>query len=63
VVQGWSNKRIAENLGITEMTVKTHLYRVFRKLGARNRTDAVRIVTKMHTESAAGNTSAPSSAG
>jgi two-component system, NarL family, nitrate/nitrite response regulator NarL len=63
VVQGWSNKRIAENLGITEMTVKTHLYRVFRKLGARNRTDAVRIVTKMHTDAAAGDTSAQSPAG
>lgn len=43
LMQGWSNKQIAENLGITEITVKSHLMHLFRKINARNRTDAVRI--------------------
>ncbi len=43
LMQGWSNKQIAENLGIAEITVKSHLMHLFRKINARNRTDAVRI--------------------
>jgi two-component system, NarL family, nitrate/nitrite response regulator NarL len=43
LMQGWSNKEIANNLGITEITVKSHLMHLFRKINARNRTDAVRI--------------------
>lgn len=43
LMQGWSNKEIAGNLGITEITVKSHLMHLFRKINARNRTDAVRI--------------------
>jgi DNA-binding NarL/FixJ family response regulator len=43
LVQGWTNKQIAQNLGVTEVTVKTHLIGLFRKLGAKNRADAVRI--------------------
>ncbi|MBI1775974.1 MAG: response regulator transcription factor [Proteobacteria bacterium] len=50
LVQGWTNKQIAHNLGVTEVTVKTHLIGLFRKLGAKNRADAVRIaLAKMHT--------------
>ncbi len=41
--QGLPNKQIAARMGIQEVTVKLHLSRVFRKLGARNRTEAVRI--------------------
>lgn len=48
--QGWSNKQIAENLGISEITVKSHLMHLFRKLGARNRTDAVRIAHRLQKE-------------
>jgi DNA-binding NarL/FixJ family response regulator len=43
LVQGWSNKQIAHNLGVSEVTVKTHLIGLFRKIGAKNRADAVRI--------------------
>jgi DNA-binding NarL/FixJ family response regulator len=41
--QGLPNKQIAARMGIQEVTVKLHLSRVFRKLGASNRTEAVRI--------------------
>lgn len=43
LVQGWTNKQIAQNLGVSEVTVKTHLIGLFRKIGAKNRADAVRI--------------------
>lgn len=43
---GWSNKRIAQHLGISEITVKSHLMHLFRKINARNRTDAVRIAIR-----------------
>jgi DNA-binding NarL/FixJ family response regulator len=38
---GWTNKRIAEELGIAGETVKSYLDRIFRRLGVDNRTDAV----------------------
>lgn len=41
--QGLPNKQIAARMGIQEVTVKLHLSRVFRKLGATNRTEAARI--------------------
>lgn len=44
LVDGLSNKEIAKSLGIADITVRLHLRRVFRKLGARSRTDAVRIL-------------------
>lgn len=37
VAQGMSNKRVASTLGISERTVKTHLTRVFEKLGIKDR--------------------------
>lgn len=43
LIQGWGNKRIAQNLGLGEPTIKVHLRGLFHKLGAKNRTDAVRI--------------------
>ncbi len=43
LVQGWSNKQIAKHLMVSEVTVKTHLIGVFRKTGAKNRADAVRL--------------------
>lgn len=41
IAQGKSNKEIARLLGLTTGTVKQHVYALFRKLGARNRTTAV----------------------
>lgn len=43
LVGGRSNAEIASLLGISEVTVKIHLQSVYRKLGAKNRSDAVRI--------------------
>ncbi|MCW5774715.1 MAG: helix-turn-helix transcriptional regulator, partial [Rhodospirillaceae bacterium] len=43
LVGGRSNAEIASLLGISEVTVKIHLQNVYRKLGAKNRSDAVRI--------------------
>jgi len=42
VADGLANKAIAASLGISDETVKFHLGSVFGKLGASNRTDAVR---------------------
>jgi len=41
IAQGMSNREIAEKLFVSENTVKTHSSRVFEKLGARRRTQAV----------------------
>jgi DNA-binding CsgD family transcriptional regulator len=43
IAQGLSNREIAEKLFVSENTVKTHSSRVFDKLGARRRTQAVQI--------------------
>lgn len=40
---GWSNAQLAERLGITVTTVKTHVSNVLAKLGARSRSHAVAI--------------------
>lgn len=42
VAQGLSNKAVAARLGISDQTVKFHLASISGKLGAANRTDAVR---------------------
>lgn len=43
LAQGLANKQIAVALGISEHTVKFHVSSVYSKLGATNRTEAVRL--------------------
>jgi DNA-binding NarL/FixJ family response regulator len=42
VAEGRSNKAIADVLGISDQTVKFHVASITGKLGAANRTEAVR---------------------
>ena len=43
IAEGLSNREIAERIFVSENTVKTHSSRVFDKLGAKRRTQAVQI--------------------
>jgi DNA-binding NarL/FixJ family response regulator len=43
LAQGLANKQIAVSLGISEHTVKFHVSALYAKLGATNRTEAVRL--------------------
>ena len=42
IAEGLSNKQIAKTLLVEISTVKNHLHNIFRKLGVRNRAEAVR---------------------
>lgn len=46
VARGLSNKEIGRELGLAEVTIKLHLRGVFRKMGARSRSDAAVMATK-----------------
>jgi len=43
IAEGLSNREIADKLFVSENTVKTHSSRLFDKLGAKRRTQAVQI--------------------
>lgn len=45
--EGWLNKQIGYELGVTEATIKAHITAIFRKLGISNRTQAVIMLSKM----------------
>ncbi len=52
---GYSNSAIARRLGVSAHTVKTHLYNLSRKIGARNRVQAAKwAMENLHT-TASGN--------
>ena len=46
VAEGLPNKAIAATLGISDQTVKFHVAAIIGKLGAANRTDAVRLAVR-----------------
>jgi DNA-binding NarL/FixJ family response regulator len=43
LIDGKTNKEIARELGLNEITIKGHLRNTYKKIGAGNRADAVRI--------------------
>lgn len=43
---GLSNRRIAEELGVGDETVKTHLRKIYKKLGVQDRTQAVSLALR-----------------
>lgn len=47
IARGMSNREIAEKLFVSENTVKTHSSRLFDKLSAKRRTQAVQIAKEM----------------
>jgi DNA-binding NarL/FixJ family response regulator len=47
LAEGLSNRAISIRLGITESTVKFHVAAICGKLGAENRTDAVRLGVRL----------------
>jgi len=49
--EGWLNKQIGYELGVTEATIKAHITSIFRKLGVTNRTQAVIELNKMALDS------------
>ena len=46
MADGRSNKEIANELGISERTVKTHLGHLFEKLGVTSRTEAAKVAAR-----------------
>lgn len=47
VAQGLSGRAVADTLGISENTVKTHTIRLFDKLGLHTRAELVRFARDM----------------
>lgn len=47
LTMGYSNKDIAQHLNIQEITVKSHMKSIFRKLDTKNRTQAAKVAMEM----------------
>jgi len=58
VAEGWLNKQIAYDLGITEATVKAHMTNIFRRLNVTNRTQAVILASRLQLGGKSGDNSA-----
>jgi DNA-binding CsgD family transcriptional regulator len=61
LADGETNARIAQRLVVTEDTVKTHVKHILRKLGARNRSQAVSRYFRMHASAGGHRLAAPAS--
>lgn len=48
--EGWLNKQIGFEIGVTEATIKAHITAIFRKLGVTNRTQAVIMLSELAIE-------------
>jgi len=46
LIQGKQNKAISKELGISEKTVKNHLWKIYRKFGVDNRTELFNLLLK-----------------
>ena len=44
IAQGLTNKEIAFKLGISEATVRTHIYNLFQKVGAQSRIELLNLL-------------------
>lgn len=47
VAKGLTNKAVADQLGISEGTIKLHLHKVYRKLGVSSRFELTVLVSKL----------------
>ena len=54
IAQGHSNKEVAQLLGLSDKTVKTHVHRVLAKLGLPSRTQAALYAIRIGLVSPAG---------
>jgi two-component system nitrate/nitrite response regulator NarL len=59
VSEGLSNKHIARHAGISEGTVKIHLYNAYKKLGGLRRASLTNLLTRYHHSARVGATSRP----
>ncbi len=48
LTEGKASKAMANEMGVTEATIKAHLTTIFKKLGVRNRTQAVIVANQMN---------------
>jgi two-component system nitrate/nitrite response regulator NarL len=49
VAKGWSNRQIAQELNLTEGSVRVFLHRIYRKLDLVNRTELALLILKNRT--------------